>query len=658
MDADWAFLPRDAVGAERGDWDDSAWQHIRLPHTWNNLDGQDGGNNYYRGVAWYRRHLVPDASWAHRSVYLKFDAASITARVYVNGTLIGTHAGAFSAFCLDVTPFLRLDGDNVVAVRVSNAKDMAVPPLSGDFTMFGGLYRDVHLLVVDPLHVSTTDDASSGVYVRQEQVDAAHASLSVATVLDNLSDARRAPKVRCQVVDAAGVVVATGVRTSPSLAPGARGTVSIPIVVHHPHRWRGRRDPYLYSVRVAVLDGAKTRDEVVQSVGLRSFRVDPNLGFLLNGEPYRLLGVNRHQDHLDEGWAIQRRDHQADFNTMLDMGCTAVRLSHYQHAQEFYTLCDRGGLVAWAEIPVISEVRDTLDFDTNASQQLRELIKQSYNHPSICFWGLSNELSGDPKAQRHQVDLMTLLNALAKSLDPGRLTTQASMLGPGQPQDAVTDVLGFNRYYGWYGGGPEQMASGLDAMHAAYPHRGVCLSEYGAGASVVQHESKVRQPQPGGPWHPEEWQGVVHEQAWAAIKSRPWLWGAFVWCEHDFAVDQRNEGDHPGRNDKGLVTYDGQTRKDAFYFYQANWSSHPVVHITESRFTPRSQADMPVKVYSNCEHVELRINGKSLGSVPKSDVDVLVWNRVHLIPGRNHLEAVGTRPDGTYSDSCTIDLQP
>jgi beta-galactosidase len=662
LDSGWKFIKQDVPSAEQNQFDDSNWQSINLPHTWNNLDGQDGGDNYYRGVGWYRTHIKAETSMANKAIYLKFDAASINTTVYVNGKQAGTHAGCFGAFCFDVTPLLNVPGDNVIAVKVSNAKDPNVAPLSGDFTVFGGIYRHVHLIIANSLAISPIDDASSGVYVRQDKVDADNAALTVMPVVRNTGSEPKKIAFKTEVMDADGKIVAsdTGFGMVP-LQPGHSDSYAGALVVPHPHLWNGRKDPYLYTVRVSVLDGTTVTDVVEQTVGFRFFRVDPEQGFFLNGQPYRLLGVNRHQDRLDKGWAISLEDHKLDFANMMEMGCTGVRLSHYQHAQEFYDLCDRGGMVAWAELPLVNSVTASPEFDANASQQLRELIKQSFNHPAICFWSLSNEQRGPnnkPDATRvgeHEIELSKKLNAEAHELDPTRLTTEASAIQPGKPQDAITDVVGFNRYHGWYSGKPDGLGPDLDKIHSIYPNRGVALSEFGAGASISQHEANVKQPKPNGSkWHPEEWQCVVHEQAWAAIKPRTWIWGTFIWAEHDFAADQRNEGDHAGRNDKGMTTYDGKTKKDAFYFYKSNWSTEPTVYITDRRFSPRPVADAPVKIYSNCNSVELSLNGKSLGTVPGSNIRVFIWDKVQLLPGENKLEATGTRDGKTYTDSCTI----
>jgi beta-galactosidase len=654
LNAGWRFIKADVPDAANDTMDDSAWASIYLPHTWNNFDGQDGGDNYYRGVGWYRLHLKAGPSWEGKQIYMKFDAASMDTALFVNGKQAGTHSGSFGAFCFDITSLLHKTGENILAVKVSNAKNPNVAPLAGDFTVFGGIYRGVHLLALNPLSISPLDDASSGVYIRQDKVDADDASLTITSVLHN-STADKATTVKCELLDAGGSVVATANTTTAHLPAGDVVPCAQTMTLTHPHLWNARKDPYLYTMRITVLDGATATDVVEQTIGLRFFRVDPQQGFILNGQSYRLYGVNRHQDHLDEGWAITLADHQNDFNNMMELGCTGIRLAHYQQAQEFYDLCDHGGMIAWAEIPIINTTTISPEFDSNASQQLRELIKQSFNHPAICFWGLSNELAASgPDQKLHQLDLQTKLNSLAKELDPTRLTTEAAAVGPGRPQDAVTDIIAFNRYPGWYGGKATDLGAALDNLHKFYPDRGVGLSEFGAGGAISQHEFNPPQPKPRGKWHPEEYQTELHEAAWAAIKPRTWVWGAFIWSEHDFAADQRDEGEHPGRNDKGLVTYDGKTKKDAFYFYKANWNPEPMVHITESRFSPRPAADLPVKLYSNCDSVELKLNGASLGSKTGNDLHISIWPNVELKAGKNQLEATGSRDGKLYTDSCTI----
>jgi beta-galactosidase len=667
LNSDWRFIRQDVPGAEAVSFDDSSWQPIQLPHTWNNLDGQDGGNNYYRGPGWYRRKLTIGPELAGKSLFLKFDAASQVADVYVNGQRAGGHKGAFAAFVMDVTPLVHPGADNEIAVRVDNTRNPDVPPLEGDFTIFGGLYRSVHLIALNPLSITPLDDAGPGAYATQTSVTPASARLHLTTKLRNATGADKGATILWQILDATGAVVQSAT-TQQNVPANGTADAGQDVTIDSPHLWNGRKDPYLYTLRVTLSDGNTVADALDQPLGLRFFAIDPDKGFSLNGQTYALHGVNRHQDRIDMGWAITPAQHKEDFDLIMEMGCTGIRLSHYEHAQEFYDLCDKGGLIVWAEACLVNQVGNSQAFDDAALEQVRELIKQNYNHPSICFWSLFNELRSanakvDPKTQpavMRQINLVTKLNALAHELDSTRLTTAASnLLDPNYARNTITDVIAYNGYAGWYNGGPEMWPGILDDLRKARPDRAVGISEYGAGASAFQHQLNPAQPKANlNPWHPEEWQATVHENAWRAMKQRPWLWGEFLWCMFDFASDGRNEGDHAGRNDKGMVTYDRKTKKDTFYFYKANWSDDPFAYITDRRFTPRNVATSPIKIYSNCDSVELFVNGQSLGTRQPDDIRRFIWDNVTLTKGDNQLRAVGKSATGDHEDSCTIVLDP
>jgi beta-galactosidase len=652
LDPGWRFRKTDTPGAEAPAFDDAAWAATTLPHTYNADDGADGGNNYYRGVGWYRRHLRLDRALAGKSLFLQFDGAATVTDVFVNGKPAGEHRGDFGAFCFDVTSLLKPGADNVIAVKVDNAKQADVAPLSADFTFYGGLYRDVRLLVLDPLSVTPLDDAGPGVYVAQTKVSERSADLTVTVRLRNGGATDRIATVRSVVTDATGKT-AGAVEQNQRIPAGGVADAAQSITLASPHLWNGVSDPYLYHVTTEILDGKRVVDRVEQPLGVRYFRVDPNAGLFLNGKHYALHGINRHQDRQGKGWAISAADHAQDYALIREMGSTGIRLSHYQHAQAFYNLCDQGGLVVWAEIPLVNSLNPGDAFASNAKQQLRELIKQNYNHPSILFWSLFNELHF-PGGSKNPAEwaLIGDLNTLAHQLDPSRLTTAASNLTVEHPANFITDVIAFNRYPGWYGGKATDWPRMLDDMHRRYPERSIAISEYGAGASIHQHEQwPPAQPKAGGKWHPEEWQAQVHEDAWQAMSARPWIWGTFLWAMYDFGSDGRNEGDMPGRNDKGMVTFDRQTRKDSFNWYKANWSDTPFVAINSRRFTPRPATPSTIRIYSNCPTVELFLNGVSLGAKTAPD-HRFVWDAAALTLGENRVRAVATQAGKTFTDEC------
>jgi beta-galactosidase len=641
IDDGWRFNRADVSGAQATSFNDAAWSAVTLPHTWNALDGQDGGSNYYRGVGWYRRHVTVPADTTGRRVYLQFDAANIVTDVYVNGTAVGQHRGGFAAFRFDVTPYVQA-GDNVVAVKVSNASVGDVAPLTADFTFFGGIYRDVHLVVLDPLHLDANDYASSGVYLTPQNVTAASSDLSARVRVTNEGPTSATADVQVAIRDASNATVAT-LTGSATLAVGATANVTMGTTITNPHLWNGRIDPYLYTAAVTVSRGGVVSDVDTEAFGFRFFNVDAQTGFALNGAYLDLHGPNRHQDRINKGWAIGKAEHDEDMALIAEMGSTAVRLAHYQHAQYFYDLCDRNGVVAWAEIPLVNNVATTTAFSDNAKQQLTELIRQNYNHPSILFWSLSNELSPSPDPN----PLLTALDDLAKAEDPSRSTTLASNRNDDDPINAHTDVMAFNKYWGWYGGTYNDFAPWADAVHAAYPTRKIGIAEYGAGAGPSIHsETPVSQD------HSEEYQLLFHEAYWQAMSARPWLWGKFVWNMFDFAVDSRSEGETPGRNDKGMVTYDRQLRKDVFYYYKASWSSAPVLTITSRRFTTRAPATITVKVYANTDDVTLTVNGASLGTVTSAN-HVYTWTGVALQAGANVVQATGAKNGVPLTDTVT-----
>ena len=653
LNSDWRFTRENPKNAQNAEFNTSSWEQVTLPHTWNAKDGQDGGNDYYRGIGWYRKELIIDKNMKGKNLYLKFDAVSSAAEVYINGTMVCRHKGSFGAFCFDITPYAKIGSANILAVKVSNAKDSTISPLRADFTFYGGIYRGVHLLALDKLSISPLDDASSGVYVKQLNVNEEQAELEISVKLLNAYENERPAIVRFQVSDLKQKKVAA-IDVAVTLASHSSGDAVGRMMVPKPHLWNGRQDPYLYQLSVELVDGKRTTDRVIQSIGLRYFNVDPDKGFFLNGKPYRLHGVNRHQDRQDMGWAITAKEHAEDFRMIEEIGANAIRLAHYQHAQEFYDLCDKGGMVVWAELALVDDIHPNPEFAAVCQQQLRELIKQDFNHPSICFWSLENELIPDSNPELYTTFVRNL-NMLAKQLDSTRLTTVASRskYDGNDGMNAVTDVIAYNVYRGWYDGKPENFGSYADKLHERFPLRAMAISEYGAGASVNQHEYPSKRPNTKGPWHPEEWQSQVHEITWKQMVERPYLWGTFVWNMFDFGSDGRSEGEHFGQNDKGLVSFDRKTKKDSFFWYKANWNPEPMVHIVSKRYSPRPVGSTEIRVYSNCESVELLLDGKSLGLKESAD-GIYTWDNIALTEGEHGFVALGYRKGKQLRDACSI----
>jgi beta-galactosidase len=645
LNAGWSFLPGDEPLAIQRGFDDSHWQKVDLPHTWNAQDGQDGGANYRRGAGWYRRTLTLDRPLKARRLYLQFDGASLAADVYVNGRHLGTHVGGFARFRFDATEALEPGANNLIAVRVDNDKP-GIAPTAADFTFFGGLYRGVSLLVTDRIHIAAMDHASPGVYLVQRQVTAQRAEVLSRVQIESHETRKESIEVRTLVFDAAGHELQTQTRVV-ALAAGGTQTIEQPLTIEHPHLWNGVADPYLYRVRVELRAAGRVRDVVEQPLGLRYFRVDSNEGLFLNGKHLSLRGVNRHQDRIDKGWAIGAAEEAEDFALLQELGANAIRVSHYQQSDSWYERADRGGLVVWAEIPFVGEALSTPEFIDNAQQQLRELIRQNFNHPAIFFWGVGNETRNDAVAD----SAVSQLASLVRAEDPTRLSTYASDHPPEDPRNWHTTVTGWNKYFGWYYGDTPDLGPFLDSLHAAHPEARIGLSEYGAGASIHQHSESPSRQAITPAFHPEEYQNQFHEAYWRMLKVRPFVWGSFVWNLFDFASDGRNEGDTPGRNDKGLVTYDRKTRKDAYYFYKANWSADPVLYITSRRFSARREPVTEVKIYSNAPAVELFVNGASQGT--QHGVErVFHWQGVKLAAGQNAIEARATIGTHAFRDAC------
>ena len=656
LDGPWRFV-REDVGLAA---DAAGWESVTIPHTYNRVDAMNGGgkdmrsrDGYYRGPAWYAKTFSVSESTKNKRLFLRFEGVGSVADVYLNGEHLGQHKGAFGAFCYELTPHLVYGGDNVIRVRADNMFREDVAPLSGDFPVFGGIYRPVHLIVKEQSCITPLDYASSGVYLTQKSVSKEKADVEILTKLSHVG-AAAALTVESIFKDANGTVVKRLAPKAVQVSDGKTTEVRQSFSIDSPRLWNGLKDPYLYSVTVELKSGDTVLDSVTQPLGLRYFKIDGEKGFYLNGERYTLYGVNRHQDWKGKGWAISNKEHDVDMEMIREIGARAVRLAHYPHASYFYDLCDKAGLLVWAEIPLVDCISDDPGFAPNAREQLVEMVRQHYNHPSIFCWGLFNEMYHRKSA--NAIPLLKELHALNKQEDPTRYTTGATNR---KREDLcnITDLLAFNGYPGWYGGGPEGMDGWLSSYQKAGGNRGIAVSEYGAGASILHQEDPPSRTKPKSNWHPEQWQSIVHEENYRSISQCDYCWGSFVWNMFDFASVWRDEGDAPGKNDKGLVTHDRKVRKDAFYFYKANWSDKPVVYITSRRHTQRTQADAAVKVYSNAESVTLHLNGETVGTAKPDEIQIVRWSNLTLQDGDNVVEVTASIDGKTITDRCVWNLE-
>ena len=587
---------------------------VALPHTWNALDGQDGGADYWRGIGTYKIDL-PNPTKGKKQ-YIEIQGANHVATVYCNGRELGTHKGGFSTFRFDLTPAMKPEG-NVLTVTVTNAVS-DIYPQNADFTFYGGLYRDVNFIEVSDAHFDLLLDGTEAVFVTPHNVGK--------TRIDLFPINADGCDVQVSLRDAAGNVVGTA-----STEAGAH--THLLIDVKNPHLWNGLADPYLYTAEASIRSGEEVLDTVCVHYGYRSFRVDAETGFYLNGKSLPLHGVARHQDRLDKGWAISKADHEEDVALIKELGANTIRLAHYQHDQYFYDLCDQTGFVLWAEIPFISQFIPTEEAYNNTISQMTELIAQNYNHPAICFWGISNEILIGPDREDLRQNLRDL-NELAKAMDPSRLTTmaQVSMTPMDSEHNFITDVVSYNHYFGWYGGEVEENGPWLDKFHALHPDKCLGVSEYGAENILKWHTAE-----PENHDYTEEYANHYHQEMLKTFATRPYLWATHQWNCFDFAADARNEGGIQGRNNKGLITYDRKIKKDAFYVYKAWWNPEPMIWISGCRFVNRGPEERNVIVYTNREEVTLVINGKDVET--KAAVDHMIVFENVVADGENVVTA-------------------
>lgn len=644
LDGQWYFSKTPETGQQR------QWERVTVPHSWNATDGVTP--DYYRGGGRYEYTLTLDTIPAGHRAFLRFEAVSQEADIMVNGAHVGSHQGAFNAFCFEITDNLH-PGDNTLVVEASNAKNDNIAPLEGDFTIFGGIYRPVKLMWLPENCITPLDYASSGTYITQQDVSDNSARLHVLTKLDGCGFQRsNKMQLRTTVIDPAGEVVASKYSKCGKDKSGKIDVVS-DFEISNPQLWSKDAPANRYTVRHELLDGKNVVDTLSQRIGLRYYHIDPDSGFYLNGKSYPLHGVNRHQDRPGKGWAISKDDHDEDMALIKEIGANTVRLAHYPHSGYFYNLCDDNGILVWAEIPFVGHGTNSREFGDNLRLQLVELIRQNYNHPSIIVWSLFNEIGFGNSGTVQPEGIVASLNDLAHAEDPSRPTIAATNKDD-LPDNWIPDYLAYNNYPGWYWAEPAAMGPSTDWKNKG---NGVAVSEYGAGASIHDHDLHIgRAPRTDGHYHPEEWQATVHEGNYAELAKRPYVWATWVWNMFDFASAWRNEGDSRGMNDKGLVTYDRTTPKDAFYFYKAQWSNEPMVYITSRRHAIRDEAMTKVKVYSNCDEVALNINGNHISNVIPTD-GIAQWDEVTLMPGDNIVEVTATKGDEKVADQCVWHLK-
>ena len=569
------------------------WYWVSLPHTWNDIDGQDGGNDLYRGTSFYAKELekidLPKAD----KYYLELNGANSSATVYVNGKKLASHEGGYSTWRVNITDVL--EDKNLFVVEVDNSQNDRVYPQNADFTFYGGLYRDVNILAVNNSHFDLEYYGGPGIKVTPEVVDKS-ANVEVEVFTTNALDTQ---KLNYILKDREGNIIAQK-ETSAS-------ETKVTFEIENVHLWHGKKDPYLYSAEVYLKQDDEVLDNVSTRFGCRTFKIDPELGFILNGEEYPLRGVSRHQDRWGIGNALLPEHHEEDMDIICEVGATTIRLAHYQHDQYFYDLCDERGMVIWAEIPYISTHMP--NGRENTISQMKELITQNYNHPSIVVWGLSNEITMSGESTEDLRENHVILNDLAHEMDKTRLTTIAcvSMCSMDDPYVQIPDVVSYNHYFGWYGGDTSMNGPWFDEFHAKYPNIPIGCSEYGCEA-LNWHTSN---PEQGD--YTEEYQAYYHEELIKQFFTRKYMWATHVWNMFDFGADSRNEGGENGQNHKGLVTFDRKYKKDSFYAYKAWLSDEPFVHICGKRYVDRVEETTKVTVYSNQPEVELFANGVSLG---------------------------------------------
>lgn len=671
INSDWKFSRISAFPAGRQSepkTDDSGWERVELPHTWNSEDctgapsrSAECSEGYYRGAGCYRRKIRLSHDYHARQVFIEFAGANAVTVLFVNGKKAGVHEGGYGRFRFDITRLIKAGADNQFSIYVSNAPSDYIAPIGdcGDFTKMGGIYRAVRLISVDRTHIDLMDSGSSGVYITSAPGETVPVHTLVKLTNDGPSE--RTVIVRAEIT---GGVTYERAEQKFFLSPYSEHDAEFSQEISCPIKWDGVRSPFLYSMKISLISGGEVIDSVTEQFGVREFYLDRDRGFFLNGIHTDLHGVNHHQDSSVSGWAVTARQRERDYSVIRDMGCNAVRMAHYQHADEEYSICDRMGLCVWTEIPIIGKLCPgepaepvlSEKFAETAMSQLRELVCQTYNHPSVIFYGMSNEIY---QMSDSIFSLYEKMYAYISANGGGRAAVYADAQFWGKFRELPTDAVGYNRYFGWYkeAGSVELFGEWFDKSHEELP-RPLCISEYGGGGAVTQHKDNISwltDIDPNGERHYENYQSRLHEKIWEQIGTRDYLWGKFIWCMFDFPSAGRKEGDTAGINDKGLCTRD-RVPKDAYWFYRSVWSGEKTCHLTEKRFCERPSAVPEVRAYANAERTEIYINGVPAGGGENSQTlpTVFVWKNIRLNAGKNDILLRAYYSDGTVLEDRAV----
>lgn len=629
------------------------WENVSIPHTWNNVDMQTQRNDFYAGTAHYVKTYTPPVNMKGKRVFLRFEGVASTADVFINEIHAGSHLGGYSAFVVELTDLLKYGQDNKIRVKVNNASRPDVIPINHRlFGVYGGIYRPIELIITEKINIAVNDYASPGIYISQKNISKKSAEISVKVKIDNRTGLSDNVLLQTTIYDMSGNIKVSK-NENLVLPTQGRQIVTQDFKIKKPHLWQGLEDPYLYKVEAKLIHDGNIIDDVVQPLGIRTFELRAGDGMYLNGKKVSMYGVCRHQDWWELGSALNKENHDTDLEIIKEIGATTIRLAHYQQSEYFYSKCDSIGFIVWAEIPFVNRV--STQESNNAKQQLVELIRQNYNHPSIYVWGLHNEVYSP---QNYTISLTQELNDLAKSEDPYRYTVQVSGYNRvDHPVNNNADIQGINQCFGWYNGTLDSLQTWVNRVEKKFPDHKVIFSEYGTEANINQQKEVVSNRGDCCGFdkdYNESFATRFHEEHWNVISKHPFLVASYIWNTFDFATPMSSQGRVEARNMKGLVTFDRKTKKDPFYWYKANWSKEPVLYITQRRVVNRGNQITPITVYSNVGKPELIVNGKKIQSFRKGYTEVhYIFENVKLQEGENRIEVFANKESTTFNDKVT-----